>query len=320
MHLNLAHLAYLIAVARTGSITQASADTGISQPAISAAIKGMEEAYGYKLFVRNRAKGLSLTPDGRRFVIRAEKLLEDVDDFHNDVQGFGEHIVGNVQVACYSVISPYVLPPVVEGLARNHPGLQVQLHEGSLVDVVDKVKQGTADVAITYDMFEDSTVTLEKLLPVQPHVLLPENHPLAEKKALSLQQLAAYPFIMLDIPGVREYYQGIFRQHGIVPDVKFKARSLELVRSLVGLGQGYSFALLPIVTQRSYAGGVVVRRPLSVDVDEAHLCLVSPKDTPLPKKAKVFAEIFRTTIHAAMEEHAKTMFTALPAPGVTADA
>ncbi len=315
MHLNLAHLAYLIAVARTGSITQASADTGISQPAISAAIKGMEEAYGYSFFVRNRAKGLSLTPDGRRFVNRAESLLEDVDAFHNDVQGFGERISGDVQVACYYVISPYVLPPAVEGLAKDHPDLNVQLHEGSLVDVVDMVKQGTADVAITYDMFEDSTVAIEKLVPVKPHVLLPENHALAARKSVSLQQLSSYPFIMLDIPGVREYYQTLFRQHGITPDIKFRARSLELVRSMVGLGQGYSFALLPIVTQRSYSGGVVVRRPLSHDVDEAHLSLVSPKNMPLPRKAQVFAEIFRDAIRTAMAAHEKTMFAVLPAPG-----
>lgn len=309
MHLNLAHLAYVIAVAKTGSITGASVETGISQPAISAAIKGMEDAFGDRLFVRNRAKGLALTPSGRHFINRAEKLLDDVDAFQNDVQGFGERMTGSLQVACYYIISPYVLPPVMKQLSTIHPGLEVQLHEGSLTDVVNTVKQGIADVAITYDMFDDSMVVREKLVPVRPHVLLPDGHPLAERKAVSLKQLAPHPFIMLDIPGVREYYQGLFRQHGIQPNIKFRARSLELVRSLVGIGTGYSFALLPIVTQRSYSGGVVVRRPLSHDVEDANLCLVSPKDTPRPKKAEAFAEVCRTAIADAMAEHAKSMYT-----------
>ncbi|MBL4891067.1 MAG: LysR family transcriptional regulator [Rhizobiaceae bacterium] len=55
MHLNLAHMAYVVAVAKAGSITGASVEIGISQPAISAAIRGIEDTFEYKLFVRNRA-------------------------------------------------------------------------------------------------------------------------------------------------------------------------------------------------------------------------------------------------------------------------
>lgn len=308
MHLNLAHLAYVIAVAKAGSITGASAEIGISQPAISAAIRGIEDTFNYRLFVRNRAKGLSLTPTGRHFVNRAQKLLDEADGFRNDVQGFGDQIAGEVQVACYHVISSYVLPPVISGLATKHPAVKVQLHEGSLVDVVNIVKEGTADLAITYDMFDDSTVHIEKLLPVRPHVLLAKGHPLAQQKTVSLKDLSVYPFVMLDIPGVREYYQNIFRSHGILPDVKFRARSLELVRSLVGLDLGYSFALLPILAQRSYSGDIIVRRPLSHDVEDSHLCLVMPKETPRPKKTDAFAEVCRETIPAAIELHSRGMF------------
>lgn len=308
MHLNLAHLAYVIAVAKAGSITGASAEIGISQPAISAAIRGIEETFDYRLFVRNRAKGLSLTPTGRHFVNRAQKLLDEADGFRNDVQGFGDRIAGEVQVACYHVISSYVLPPVISGMAAKHSAVKVQLHEGSLVDVVNIVKEGTADVAITYDMFDDSTVYIENLLPVRPHVLLAKGHPLAEQESISLDELADYPFVMMDIPGVREYYQNIFKQHGIRPDVRYRARSLELVRSLVGLDLGYSFALLPILARRSYSGDIIIRRPLSHDVDEANLCLVMPKETPRPKKTEAFADVCRETISAAIEEHSLGMF------------
>jgi len=168
MHLNLAHMAYVVAVAKAGSITGASVEIGISQPAISAAIRGIEDNFEYKLFVRNRAKGLSLTPTGRHFVNRAQQLLDDAAAFQDDVQGFGTQIAGEIQIACYHVISPYVLPPVFSSLASKHPNVNVRLHEGSLVDVVNTVKEGTADIAITYDMFDDSTVHLERLMPVFP--------------------------------------------------------------------------------------------------------------------------------------------------------
>ncbi|NQV99843.1 MAG: LysR family transcriptional regulator [Rhodospirillales bacterium] len=308
MHLNLVHLSYIIAAAKTGSITSASVETSISQPTISAAISGMEETYGYSLFVRNRAKGLSLTPTGRHFVLRAQKLLDEASTFHNEALGYGAHIVGEVQVACYYVIAPYILPPIIRELKKQHPGLRVRPHEASLIDVVNTVKEGIADIAITYDMFDDSSVKLEKLLPVRPHVLMSRDHPLADRPSVSLNDLAPHPFVMLDIPGVREYYQTLFRQRGIQPDVQFRARSLELVRSMVGMNMGYSFALLPILSQRSYNGDVIVRRPVSPEVDEAYLCLVSPKQTSVPRKTEVFADICRRSIQQAIEIHSRDMY------------
>lgn len=308
MHLNLAHMAYVVAVAKAGSITGASVEIGISQPAISAAIRGIEDAFEYKLFVRNRAKGLSLTPTGRHFVNRAQKLLDEASAFQSDVQGFGNQVAGEIQVACYHVISPYVLPPIYSSLATKYPNINVRLHEGSLVDVVNTVKEGTADIAITYDMFDDATVNLERLIEVRPHVLMSEQHPLANQESLSLDELADYPFVMLDIPGVREYYQNLFRHRGIQPDVRFRARSLELVRSFVGLNLGYSFALLPVLAKRSYSGDVIVRRPLSHDVEEANLALVSSKEMQRPKKIDAFAEVCRESIASAINSHSKTMF------------
>ncbi|MBL4891068.1 MAG: hypothetical protein JKX91_04440 [Rhizobiaceae bacterium] len=149
--------------------------------------------------------------------------MDEAAEFRDDVQGFGNQIAGEIQVACYHVISPYVLPPVFSNLAAQHPNVNVRLHEGSLEDVVNTVKEGTADIAITYDMFDDSTVRTERLAAVRPHVLLSREHPLAGRDFLSLDALTDYPFVMLDIPGVREYYQNLFRQHGIQPDVRFRA-------------------------------------------------------------------------------------------------
>lgn len=308
MHLNLSHMAYVVAVAKAGSITGASVEIGISQPAISAAIRGIEDAFEYKLFVRNRAKGLSLTPTGRHFVNRAQQLLDEAAAFQDDVQGFGNQIAGEIQVACYHVIAPYVIPPVFSNLAIKHPKVSVRLHEGSLVDVVNTVKEGTADIAITFDMFDDSTVNLERLISVRPHVLMSQEHTLAGRQSVSLDELADFPFVMLDIPGVREYYQNLFRQRGIQPDVRYRAQSLELVRSLVGLNLGYSFALLPILGKRSYSGDVIIRRPLSHDVEEAYLSLVSPKDTQHPKKIDAFAEVCREAIAVAIDTHSQAMF------------
>ena len=84
---NLRHLAYVLAAADRGSITEAASELGVSQPTVSAAIKSFEERFGYRLFVRNPARGLSVTPLGRVFVKQARHLLRDAHDFDRDEIG-----------------------------------------------------------------------------------------------------------------------------------------------------------------------------------------------------------------------------------------
>ena len=78
---NLRHLRYIVEAARLGSITQASRLLRVSQPAISAAIRGLEDEFSIRIFVRSPSQGMALTPSGRSFVNRARELLESARDF-----------------------------------------------------------------------------------------------------------------------------------------------------------------------------------------------------------------------------------------------
>ena len=132
MSINLKHIAYAVAVADLGSITQASTALAVSQPAISAAIKGFEEQYGYRLFVRSPARGLVVTSSGRSFVAQARRLLEAQRDFDHRAQGIGQELSGELHVGCYFIIAPFLLGQVVHRLSSRHPNLKLNMHEGDM--------------------------------------------------------------------------------------------------------------------------------------------------------------------------------------------
>ena len=273
MTVNLRHLAYVVTAADFESITRAGVALGVSPPAISAAIKGFEQRYGYRLFVRNPARGLALTSPGRSFVTQARRLLEAERGFDNRARGIGQELVGELHVGCYFITAPFLLGQVVRRLASGHPNLKLTMHEGDLIQVVRDLKAGRTDIAVTYDIYLDGGVVFEPLFATSPHVIVSERDVLAARPRLSLRDLVDRPMVLLDLPATQDYFLSYFHAHGLVPDVRYRLKSFEMVRTLVGAGAGFSFGFLPLPVMRSYQGNVLLRRPLEESVPGPNVCL-----------------------------------------------
>ena len=299
---NLKHLAYVVTAADLGSITRAGAALEVSPPAISAAIKGFEKHYGYRLFVRNPARGLALTSPGRSFVAQARRLLEAERGFDHRVQGIGQEIVGELQIGCYFITAPFLLGQVVRRLASRHPNLKLTIHEGDLIEVVRNLKAARTDIAVTYDIYLDGGVEFEPLFETSPHVIISESDRLAAKPVISLHDLVDRPMVLLDLPATQDYFLNYFHAHGLIPDVQYRLRSFEMVRTLVGAGAGFSFGFLPLPVIRSYQGNVLVRRPLEEPVRGPKVCLALLKDALPTRSLEAFMAAARVTLNARFLE------------------
>ncbi len=300
MSINLRHVSYAVAVADLGSITQASAALAVSQPAISAAIKGFEERYGYRLFVRRPAQGLVVTSSGRTFVAQARRLLEAQRDFDHRAQGIGQELSGELHVGCYFIIAPFLFGQVIHRLSSRHPNLKLSMHEGDLVQVVQDLKGGHTDAAITYDIYLDGAVEFEPLFDSSPHVIISENDGLAAKPTLSLKELVDKPMVLLDLPATQDYFLSYFHAYGLRPNVQYRLKNFEMVRSLVGTGVGFSFGFLPLPITQTYQGSVLVRRPLEESVPSPRVCLAFPKNVLATRSLEAFMDAARATLNAKL--------------------
>lgn len=300
MTINLKHLVYVVTAADLGSITRASAALDVSPPAVSAAIKGFEKRFGYRLFVRNPARGLAVTPSGRSFVTQARRLLEAERGFDNRAQGIGQQLIGELHVGCYFITAPFLLGQVVQRLASKHPSLKLTLHEGDLIQVVRDLKAGHTDVAVTYDIYLDGAVEFEPLFETSPHVIISERDPLAAKPVLSLRDLVDKPMVLLDLPATQDYFMGYFHAYGLHPDVRYRLRSFEMIRTLVGAGIGFSFGFLPLPVARSYRGNLLLRRPLAEPVPGPKVCLAFLKDMLPTRGQEAFMKAARAALNSRL--------------------
>lgn len=296
MSVNLRHLGYLVAAAENRSITDAALTLKVSQPAISAAIKSMEKEYGYQIFVRSPAQGLTPTSAGKQFIAHAQQMLDDSRDFDQQARGIGQQLSGEVHLGCYFITAPYLLPDIIRSFRENHIDASVTLRETDIAGVIADIKSGATDVAVTYDMYLDNAVTLERLYQVQPHVLLSTKDPLARKKAVSLRDLESRPMLLLDLAVTQDYFLNFFHMHQLQPDVQYRLKSFEMIRSLVGANLGFSFGFLPLSIDETYQGDQVIRKPLLEKLPQPWVCLAYSRQMRPTRLLSVFMQNIRDTL------------------------
>jgi len=274
---NLRRLNYIVAVADYGSISNAAGRLHVSQPAISAAIKDCEHAFGFRIFMRNPAQGVSVTPNGRAFVSRAKRLLEDAREFQAQAMGMSTVPTGRLEVRCLTTLAPVIMPTLIEGLGEDYPDISIQLHEGDLGEVIDLLKSGVVEVAITYDIYRDPAVVFRNLLKVTPHACLSARDPLATQPSVSLAQLAERDMVALDFPATDDYILNLFRQKGLEPNVRYRTKSAEMMRSLIGAGAGFSIFMFRPISDRAFDDSPLVHLPIRGRLPQTRVVLASAR-------------------------------------------
>lgn len=209
-----------------------------------------------------------------------------------------------VKLGAFHTFGPYVVPKVLSRLARKDRQINLKLVEGDHRRVLEAVKSGDVDIALMYDFNLSDQIATEPLTELQPHVLLAEGHPLASQPALSLSTLVEEPLILLEPPPSGDYFLSLFSRKGLVPQIRFRSSSFEMVRGLVGGGFGYSLLSTKPAASMSYDGAALVTRPLIETVPPSRVVLARRVSSTLSPAVEAFAAecraLFRQPSSGAM--------------------
>jgi DNA-binding transcriptional LysR family regulator len=242
MRFTLKQIAYFVAAAETGSITLASERVNISQPSISAAIAVLEANFGIQLFIRHHAQGLSLTSEGQRFLREARVLLLQADELQNAASEISSRIAGPLEIGCLATMFPLVIPELLHLFKKRHASARITATAGHQTELFEGLRNGQISVVLTYDMNIPADMDFQMLGKIPPYAYVPANHKLARRRSVRLADLAAEPFLLLDLPLSRDYFLSLFRQAGITPQIGGRFPHFDVIRSLVARGEGYSIA------------------------------------------------------------------------------
>lgn len=267
------------------TLSAAAAHLHISESALSQAVTSLERAVGAQLCVRRKARGLTLTPTGQQFAKQARRIVADAQELVLDARR-GTELRGPVTLGCYASFATSVVPELLEGFPKRHPGVQLEIMIGTNEELLAALDAGDLDVALVYNVSLPAGYRRRRIYATELEVHLPPAHPLADAATLDLPDLADEPYIQYDAsPGTRNVIDA-FTARGLEPRIEARVSQLALVEALVGRGLGYGLLMSrPNTLPVSSEGRPVVIRPLDPPVTVSHVVGIWPADMTLTSRA-----------------------------------
>lgn len=287
----LKQLRYFTAAAEAGSVSGGAERCAVSQPSVSAAVAHLEDVLGVQLFVRQHARGLALTPAGRRLHAAAQALLLQAGELAEEAGGLAGGLSGDLDVGCFVTFAPIVLPGLLRVLAATQPLIRIRPHEDDLRALQHGLRNGRFEVALTYDLNLENDVAFEPVVPVPLYAALPADHRLASAAELDLRDLEQEPLVLLGLPDSRGHFLSLFAEAGFEPDIAYETRSFEMVRGLVANGYGYGLLHTRAPHNRTLDGSSLVCVPVREPRRSMHMGLARLKQARPTGMSRAFGDV-----------------------------
>lgn len=244
--LELRQIQYFIEVAKREHVTEAALSLHVAQSAVSRQIFNLESELGVDLFIRD-GRNVRLTPIGRIFLNHMEQAMKVIDNAKREVEEYRDPEKGVVRIGFPSSLAHYTLPTVISAFREKYPDVKFHLKQGSYRDLQENVVKGDIDMAILGPMPKHEKLQGTILFTEKMVALLPMNHPLANKRELSLSELQNDSFILFPQGYVlRDLIVDTCKHVGFKPKVSFEGEDIDSIKGLVSAGLGVT--LIPEIT------------------------------------------------------------------------
>jgi LysR family transcriptional regulator for metE and metH len=225
------------ATARTGSITAAANELGLTPSAVSLQMKQLEELAGMALLERG-AEGFRPTEAGRELLHAAafiELAIADCDERLNALRGIES---GTVRVGVVST-AKYFAPRALAAFLKEHPTVELQLVVGNRGETIEALTGLQVDFAVMGRPPRDEDVE-QAIIGPHPHVIIaPPDHPLAGRRAIATEDLAAETFLLREPgSGTRLLMERLLATAGVRPRTGAELGSNETIKQAVMAGLG----------------------------------------------------------------------------------
>ncbi len=297
MAFTLRQLQFFVAAAEAGSVSGAARALSISQSSVTEAIRALEDDLGVTLFDR-MARGLDITQKGSAFLRNARQIMADVATARTVFEDEPEAATGRLSLGVTSLVAGYVLSDILSRFRRAFPQVELSVIEDNGDYLQHLLIGGELDVAVllTSSVKDRLALHVETLLVSPYRLWLPLAHPLASQESISLDELAGQPLIQLMVDEIEESTRRLMGALAVKPQIAFRTRSVEAVRSLVATGAG--LAILPSLVYRPWSleGDRIETRDVSGDLPSVQVGLAWRRGAPLAAPALNFIRSAQASI------------------------
>ena len=296
--MELQQIRYFIAVYETLNFTKAAAQCQVSQPALTNAIKRLEDYLGSTLFVR----------DGRRVIVsefgkilhpNLEEMLRQDQAVKTLSKNFRLLDKTPLSVGVMVTIGPTALAPFLVDFRTKHPGIEVSVVERPLMELLRALKEGEVEVALLHDPEQDNgDIRAEPIYQERYVVVLPPGHALAALDEIRLKDLSKQSYVDRLSCEMRELVMAKAAMEGVELYARFRSEREDWVKGMVLAGMGFAFMPEYAVTAKD-----LIVRPLVDPAVSRMVSIASMRGRKWSLAASAFSQSLRTYTWPRKLEH-----------------
>ncbi|CAH1209137.1 MULTISPECIES: LysR family transcriptional regulator [Paenibacillus] len=235
--MNMNQLETLLTISKTMSFRKAGEILNLTQPAVSAQIKSLEDEFGTILIDRNQP--VTLTDSGKLFLEHAEKILRITSDLKQRLSDLSQTPQGHIHIGTTTSIAMQILPRVLSYFQDQFPLIKTTIHSMTSSQIMTSVENGHIDIGITYLFEKNPALETSVLYYDNFELIVSTHHPLSRFTHLSIEKLRNIPFIMLSPETAgRRFVDQIFKSYDVSPHIVMELSSSEEVKRMVELNLG----------------------------------------------------------------------------------
>lgn len=286
MNVNLEYYKIFYYVAKLGSFTKAGDELCITQPAVSQAIKLLEESLGSRLFTRV-SKGVKLTPEGEalfsyvsrgyEYICMGEKQFQKMLDLEN----------GEIRIGASDMSLQFYLLPYLERFHEMYPGIKVSVSNAPTPETLTLLYDGKIDFGLVSEPFQTKTgIHCERVKKIKDIFVAGSKFYYMKDKVMEYKELEKLPIICLEQnTSTRRYVDEFLQKNQVVLNPEFElATSDMIVRFTIrNLGVG---CVVKDFAEKAIESGQLIELSFTKEIPERYICIVTSKQNPISKAAK----------------------------------
>ncbi|MGE8080832.1 LysR family transcriptional regulator [Peribacillus loiseleuriae] len=290
--MELRQLIYFIEVAEREHVTAAADHLHVAQSAISLQISKLEAELGVSLFERV-GRNVKLTQIGKIFLIHAKTAIKAVDYAKEKVDEYLDPEHGTIKIGYPTSLANHTLPTVISAFKAKYQNVSYHLRQGSYALLIDSVKNGDIGLALLGPVpTNEPDIKADILFSESFSALVPDSHPLAEKKSLSLSELRNDDFVLFPKGYVlQKIAVEACLQAGFAPNIIAEGEDMDAIKGLVSAGIGMS--ILPDGTLYETTPRFTVKIPIDTPQVQRTVGIITSKNRSLAPTEQVFYQFVK---------------------------
>ena len=224
-------------VAETGNFSKAAESLHYTQSGISHVIASLEEEAGFRLFIRGK-NGVMLTDNGKRIVPDIQAIVNSEQALRQSIFRINHQTAGKLRVGSFASVTTAWIPAMIRFFEEEYPQVELEILDGNYDEINDWILKGRVDCGFLSAPLSEGFTAFE-LLRDPLYAVVPEDHPLAGKRAVAIDDVIQYPIISA-MKGYDNDVRSLLMQAESPVNIRYSLKDdvtiLSFIRNHLGIG------------------------------------------------------------------------------------